>query len=245
MPDSTPSSAPVRLNGLFITGTDTGVGKTQVAACIARQLARAGVKVGVYKPAASGCVADPCGRRISDDALSLWEAAGRPGTLDEVCPQRFLAPLAPHLAARAEGLEIDAAELRRGLDVWRTRSEFLIVEGAGGLLSPLGDREYVADLAADFGLPLIVVAPNVLGVINQTLQTLLVARHWRGGLPVAGVVLNDARRIDPTIDPSVSSNPEELARHSPTPIVARLAHDALEFDREADWRGLATRRYSS
>ena len=91
-------------------------------------------------------------------ALMLWQAAGSPGDLEHVCPQRFAAPLAPHLAAREEGKELDAVLLRSGLEFWRERSDFVIVEGAGGLMSPMGDDEYVADLAHDFGYPLIVVA---------------------------------------------------------------------------------------
>src|SRR6266567_328670 len=129
-------------SGLFVVGTDTAVGKTFVAARIAAALARAGVRVGVYKPAASGC------RRVgkllvSDDAVALWDAAGRPGELKAVCPQRFAAPLAPHLAAKAERKQIDSKLLRRGLDYWRRRSEIVIVEGAGGLMSPIGDHDYV------------------------------------------------------------------------------------------------------
>ena len=91
---------PVR--GLFITGTDTEIGKTYVAALIARSLVAAGHRVGVYKPAASGCSRQG-DSLVSDDALALWQAAGSPGTLAEVCPQVFAAPLAPHLAAAAEG----------------------------------------------------------------------------------------------------------------------------------------------
>src|SRR5947208_11477700 len=133
--------------GLFVVGTDTAVGKTFVAARIAAALRRAGVKVGVYKPAASGC--RRVGRAlVSDDAAALWEAAGRPGELKAVCPQRFAAPLAPHLAAKQERKRIDARLLRRGLDYWRRRSDVVIVEGAGGLMSPIGETDYVADLAA-------------------------------------------------------------------------------------------------
>src|SRR3954454_18430711 len=107
-----------RTAGLFVVGTDTAVGKTFVAARIAAALHRAGVKVGVYKPAASGC--RRVGRAlVSDDAVALWEAAGRPGELKAVCPQRFAAPLAPHLAAKAERKEIDSKLLRRGMDYWR------------------------------------------------------------------------------------------------------------------------------
>src|SRR5438034_11059069 len=91
--------------GLFVVGTDTAVGKTFVAVRIAAALARTGMRVGVYKPAASGC--RRVGRTLlSDDAVALWEAAGRPGELKAVCPQRFAAPLAPHLAAKEERKEI-------------------------------------------------------------------------------------------------------------------------------------------
>lgn len=220
--------------GAFIVGTDTNVGKTYVAACLARALRAAGVEVGAYKPAASGCrVVD--GQLVADDAVQLWEAAGRPGSLDAVCPQRFRAPLAPHLAARAEGREMDRQLLRDGLEYWCARSEVLIVEGAGGLLSPLGDDEFVADLALDFGFPLIVVAANTLGTINQTLQTIFVARHYRGGQPVAGIILNEVEPRDRDEDPSRVSNASEIARHSSVPLLASLAHAAPAFSPTIDW----------
>jgi len=131
--------------GLFVVGTDTGVGKTFVAARIAAALAKTRLKVGVYKPAASGC--RRVGKHlISDDAVALWDAAGRPGNLNAVCPQRFAAPLAPHLAAKEERKQIDSRLLRQGIDFWRRRSEVVIVEGAGGFMSPIGDHEYIADL---------------------------------------------------------------------------------------------------
>jgi dethiobiotin synthetase len=194
--------------------------------------------VGVYKPAASGCSLDARGGLVSGDAVALWEAAGRPGDLERVCPQRFAAPLAPHLAARAEGREIDAGLLRSGLDYWRSRCEIVLVEGAGGLMSPLGEREYVADLAGDFGYPLIVVARNVLGTINATLQTLIAASVYRGGLGVAGVVLNHPTRPSAD-DHSLASNRSELAARSTAPLLACVAFGAGEFDVEVDWRRLA------
>jgi len=223
--------------GLFIVGTDTGVGKTYVAARIAAALFRAGKKAGVYKPAASGCrqIDDEL---ISDDAVALWEAAGKPGTLDAVCPQRFIAPLAPHLAAREEGKELDAALLRRGLEFWQRTSEIIIVEGAGGLMSPLGDHEYVADLATDFGFPLIVVVPNRIGAINGALTTLIAAAARPKPLPVAGIVLNDL--LPPKADdPSTASNRRELASRCDVPILAQLGHGAGQFDAAIDWMALA------
>ena len=180
--------------GLFITGTDTGVGKTYVASGIARRLRAAGRRVGVYKPAASGC-ARRDERLWIEDAARLWEAAGRPHSIETVCPQAFAAPLAPHLAARAEGRELDEALLVTGLEPWAD-SEIVLIEGAGGLMSPMGEQIYVADLALELGYPLVVVAPNQIGVINQTLQTLITAATFREGLTVAGVVLNDCRPWD-------------------------------------------------
>jgi dethiobiotin synthetase len=227
----------VNAPGLFVTGTDTGVGKTYVAALIAAGLRAAGHRPGVYKPVASGCRRVE-GNLVADDAVALWEAAGRPGTLDEVCPQRFEAPLAPHLAARAEGRRLDRRQLVDGIDCWRSRSEVIVVEGVGGLMSPLGDDLYVADLARAFGFPLVVVAPNVLGTINQTLQTLVAAAAFGEGLPVTGVVLNHPSRRPG--DPSVASNAGQLALHSKRPLLAEVAWQADRFDREVDWFRLAS-----
>lgn len=219
--------------GLFITGTDTNVGKTYVTALIARQLVAAGKRVGVYKPAASGCLGDE-----TDDPFVLWDAAGRPATVNEVCPQRFTAPLAPHLAARAEGKEVDIELLRSGLDFWRDRSDIILVEGIGGLMSPVSDDEYVADLAHDSGFPLVVVVPNSLGVINQTLQTLITAATFRDGLDVAGIVVNDRQSARNADDMSTKTNATELAARCVPPILA-TASDRL--DRTVDWLAVAER----
>lgn len=223
--------------GLFITGTDTGVGKTYVTALLARQLRRAGRRVGVYKPVASGCrVEGP--RLIADDAVQLWEAAGRPRDLEAVCPQRFVAPLAPHLAARAEGRTVDAPRLREGLRAWSEQSDVVLVEGAGGLMTPLSDEDYVADLAREFGYPLLVVAANRLGVINHTLVTLIAAATFREGLPLAGVVLNDICSV-PDQDPSAATNAQELRTHCTPPLLAHIRFGQSELDDQVDWWALA------
>jgi dethiobiotin synthetase len=225
---------PVR--GLFITGTDTGIGKTYVTALVARALVAAGHRVGVYKPAASGCSRQD-GSLVSDDALQLWQAASSPLTLAEVCPQVFAAPLAPHLAAAEEGKSLDAALLRRGLSVWLDRSDIVLVEGAGGLMSPLGEDEYVADLAHDFGFPLLVVARNGLGVINQVLQTLITATTFGDGLDVAGIVLNEPAPRG--VDGSVAGNAREIRRRAVPPLLAEVACGAQEFAAPIDWYALA------
>lgn len=218
--------------GLFITGTDTEVGKTFVASLIVKQLVAAGKKVGVYKPVASDCVSD--GKQlISEDAVSLWEAAGRPLSLDAVCPQRFQAALAPHLSARKSGRELDPNLLRSGIEVWNDECDVVIVEGAGGLMSPVTDDEFIADLAMDFGYPMIIVTSNVIGAINQTLQTLITASCFRDGIPVAGVILSDSRSFDGDI--SMDSNRDEIQKRSTKPVLTRLRYEQDEFDEQVDW----------
>jgi dethiobiotin synthetase len=224
------------LRGLFITGTDTGIGKTYVGALVARALVALGHRVGVYKPAASGCSRQG-DSLVSLDAMTLWRAAGSPGTLAEVCPQRFAAPLAPHLAAELEGKRLDASLLRRGLEVWLDRSEIVLVEGAGGLMSPLGHDEYVADLAYDFGFPLLVVARNGLGVINHVLQTLITAATFREGLDVAGIVLNQPEPA--ADDASIEQNAREIRRRAVPPVLAELAYRADRFEPSVDWPATA------
>ena len=212
--------------GLFITGTDTEVGKTYVAALLAGELAAAGCRVGVYKPAASGCqtvpAADPSQppELVSEDAVALWEAAGRPGELRHVCPQRFVAPLAPHLAAQAEAKRLDAHLLRSGLDYWKAHSDFILVEGAGGLLSPLGERELVADLAADCGFPLVIVSRNALGTLNHTLLSVEAAE--RRHLPIAGIIFNSP--VLQTNDPSVADNVQQLQTYCTCPVLGEVVH---------------------
>jgi len=224
------------VRGLFITGTDTGVGKTYVTALIARALASAGKCVGVYKPVASGCELID-GNLVSDDAVTLWHAANRPGDLAKVCPQRFRAPLAPHLAARAEGRSVDAALLRSGLDAWLATSDIVLVEGAGGLMSPISDEDYVADLACDFGFPLLVVGRDALGTIHQTLTTLIAAATIDRGLDVAGIILNELPSS--AGDPSIATNRAELAARAVPPVLAKIGPHAQGFSDTVDWCQLA------
>lgn len=204
---------------LFVTGTDTEIGKTYIAASLARRLRDEGKRVGVYKPVASGCVVDASGELVSEDALALWEAAGRPETLDRVCPQRFKAPLAPPAAAAAEGRVVDREQMIAAARWWIPRCDSLVVEGAGGLMSPLADDCFNADVAVALGARLVVVAPNRLGVINHVLQTLLVAERYR--LPVTGVVLN---QVDAEADASTATNAETIRRYGKLPWVAEVDH---------------------
>ncbi|MBI3323500.1 MAG: adenosylmethionine--8-amino-7-oxononanoate transaminase [Candidatus Omnitrophica bacterium] len=187
-------------SGLFVTGTDTGVGKTVVTAALARALRRRGVDVGVMKPVATGCRRRN-GTLHSGDAERLLRASGASDSLDLVCPYRFEPPVAPLVAlrqaqgerksVRGELVEPRTVSLDRIEEAFRElarRHEVVLVEGIGGLLVPLSGRHTVADLARRLGLPVLIVARAGLGTINHTLLTLETARS--DGLEVAGVVLN-------------------------------------------------------
>jgi dethiobiotin synthetase len=188
---------------------------------------------------------------VSGDAVALWEAAGRPPTLEHVCPQRFEAPLAPHLAAAAEGRQIDAALLAGGAAYWREACDILIVEGAGGLMSPLTDEMYNADLAAALAFPLVVVSENALGTIHHTLTTLIAAAAFDDGLWVAGIVLNHTREshtqgsahgddIDFSgADPSISIYRDELARRAVPDVLAEVFYGDRKFHPPVDWFALS------
>ncbi len=190
----------MKARGLFVTGTDTGVGKTAVSCALARALRGRGVDVGVMKPIETGVpAAGP------EDARALREAAGAADRLEEICPLRFALPAAPTVAAEAEGREVDLALLRRSAEGLASRHELLLVEGAGGLLVPAAPGRSMADLAAELGLPLLVVARTRLGTINHTRLTLLAAEHLR--LPVLGVALSHA---DGPLDPADAANLEAL-----------------------------------
>lgn len=208
------------MRGLFITGTDTGVGKTHVASAIVRRLRQVGVRVGAYKPVASGAEND-AGKTTWADVERLRAALAGEFPAERICPQRFVAPLAPPVAARYEGRTVDSTLLRDGALWWREHADLLVVEGAGGLLSPLTDTETNADLAVDLGFPLLVVARQTLGTINHTLLTLEAA--CRRKLAVAGLILNDAVR-PPVDDLSIASNALELQRRTSVRILAELGH---------------------
>jgi len=169
--------------GFFVTGTDTGVGKTVVACALVRGLRARGVDVGGMKPIETG-VQDEGPR----DALALREAAGGGDALDAVCPQRFALPAAPTVAAAAEGRRVELDAVRRAFAALAARHDCLVVEGAGGLLVPAAEGVSMADLAGELGLPLVVVARASLGTINHTRLTLEAAAARR--LALAGVVIS-------------------------------------------------------
>lgn len=168
--------------GLFVTGTGTDVGKSVVAAVIARAAAAAGESVGVFKPAVSGL--DDDGE--SDHAL-LRRASGSEQGDEEIAPYRYGPPVSPHLGAELESEEIDPRRLLAAAAEARRERDCLICEGVGGILVPLAPGYLIRNLAADLALPLVVVASPGLGTINHTLLTIEAA--WTADLDVRAVVL--------------------------------------------------------
>jgi|688.fasta_scaffold00694_27 dethiobiotin synthetase len=158
--------------GLFFVGTDTDVGKTYCAAELLEILQKRGLKLGAYKPCASGVAVQMPSQSIdkSSDAFLLCQAAGlHLSLMDRVCPQSFQAPLAPPIAAALEGRTVDQDRLVTGAAWWNDHCQFLLVEGAGGILSPITESWTVADLAVQLQLPLVLVAANRLGCVSQVL----------------------------------------------------------------------------
>ncbi|HEY6772065.1 MAG TPA: dethiobiotin synthase [Solirubrobacterales bacterium] len=182
------------MRGAFVTGTGTEVGKTVVAAVLARTAHVAGARVGVFKPAVSGLDDYPLRPEVWDSAVELPDhvflrlASGSRQGDDEIAPYRYAPAVSPHLAAELAGEPIDP-DLLRGSALAATQgSDLLICEGVGGFLVPLRSDYLVRDLARDLGMPVVIVASPGLGTINHTLLTIEAARN--AGLEVAQVILN-------------------------------------------------------
>jgi dethiobiotin synthetase len=185
---------------LLVTGTDTGVGKTFVACALAHAWRDAGRRVGVVKPVETGVDDEP------GDARRLAAAAGDRSPLDDVCPYRLRAPLAPAVAARLEGVVVDVDRIAALVERRAREVDVLVVEGAGGLLVPLAGATTYLDLAVRLRLPMLIVAANRLGTVNHCALTARVAAS--AGLAVHGFVLSQPA---PTTDASSTSNAETIA----------------------------------
>jgi dethiobiotin synthetase len=201
------------VSALFITGTDTGVGKTFLACALAHVLRARGRRVAVMKPVETGVESEP------EDALRLRAAAADPAPLDVICPYRLRAPLAPALAARLEGVTIDVERLAALVVRRAAAADVLLVEGAGGLLVPLVGRSTWADFAARCALPLLIVGANRLGTINHCALTAHAAAA--AGLAVRGVVLSQRDR---EADPSAATNAAAVHDLTGLPVLGVLPH---------------------
>ena len=171
--------------GVFVTGTDTGVGKSLVAAALARHLSDSGVRVGVMKPAETGVEQVD---QLGPDARLLQWASRSTQPARQICPYRLAAPLAPAVAASREQVRIDYTQLLEDAQDILTHHEFSIIEGAGGLMVPLAGGLLMADFAKALNLPLLVVCRPNLGTINHSLLTLFCAHQM--GMEVAGYLIN-------------------------------------------------------
>ena len=200
------------MKGYFITGTDTGVGKSVVTACLATLLKSRGEDVGVMKPIETGV--DPeCSSSANSDAKFLMEVSGVQDA--DVCTYRLKFPASPYQAARMEGKEIDPAIILEKFRTLQSKHSMMLVEGIGGLLVPITRRYNVTDLALQMNLPLIIVSRIQIGILNHTLLTINAARQH--GLKVAGVILNPVHEGElDTIEEDQGSLIEEL---SDTPIL--------------------------
>ncbi len=207
------------MKSVFITGTGTDVGKTVVAAGIAAALRRKGVNVGVMKPVATG------GKRtgskvLSDDAQFLAQAAGVRHPMELINPICLEPALAPSIAARITHKAIHLERIWKAFKVLTKTHEVLIVEGVGGLMVPILDRYFVADMAQRMALPVIVVTLPTLGTINHTTLTVATARQY--GLEVRGLVVNYAQKVP--IGVAERLNPDALEQTCNAPVLAEIPH---------------------
>ena len=236
---------PCPIPGLLVTGTDTGIGKTLIAGAIAAHLRRRGRRVGVIKPAASGCVRRREGL-VSEDAEFLAHCADTPHPLDVIAPQRFLEPLAPAVAAQRLKVSLDWDAVQRSMNLIVRDSDVLIVEGVGGIMVPMDETHTMLDLAAWLKLPAVIVARPNLGTINHTLLTAR-ALH-SAGVKLAGVVVNRY----PTDTPGLAeeTNPRAIEKWGTLPVLCivpevkdpiglRLPEDVAAAVGAVDWESLA------
>jgi len=199
--------------GIFITGTDTGVGKTLVAGGLARVWLKSGKRIGVIKPIESGCVRTDSGLQ-PHDALFLKEMSYSIDDVDLINPYRLEHPLAPSIAAELEGVEIDLKKIDRIYQQLELKYDLMLVEGVGGLLAPLYKTFNNADLIRLLGIPMIVVARNTLGTINHTLLTVEYAQS--NGLTILGIIINTLSRSP---DLSTKTNPQVIKKLSGLPLL--------------------------
>lgn len=209
----------LKTRALFVTGTDTGVGKTYVTSMLARELLAAAVNVGACKPVCSGSAPGPNGL-MWEDVEALYGATRKRFPRERICPQTFAAPLAPPVAAKLAGTAVDRELLHDAVRWWNGRVDLLLIEGVGGLLCPLTEDETIAEFARDLGVPLLIVGRLGLGTINHTLLTIEAARSRN--LAIAGVILN---QTDPDQDPvTAETNPLEIQRRSGVPVLGMVKH---------------------
>jgi dethiobiotin synthetase len=204
-------------SGCFITGTDTGVGKTRVAVGLCRAFARRGLRVAAMKPVGAGCVRTEQGL-LNDDALALIDAMSIAAPYGDVNPVALEPAIAPHIAAEEAGQPIDFEVLDAAYARLRARADVMVVEGAGGWLVPLDAERVIADLAVRWQLGVVLVVGLRLGCLNHALLTAEAVE--RRGLALRGWVAN---QIDPGFD-RAAANIASLQRRLPAPCLGSLPY---------------------
>jgi dethiobiotin synthetase len=207
--------SPPTLKGFFITGTDTGIGKTWVGCGLIVALRRRGHRVIGMKPIASGCEVTPDGLR-NEDALRLQAVSTVPVPYHSINPYAFEPAIAPHLAAREAGIDIQFIRIRELAEALALHADYVIIEGVGGWRVPLGADGFVADLAVALNLPVVLVVGIRLGCINHALLSADAIRA--AGLPLAGWVANV---VDPAMQ-RLQENLQTLTAAIPAPCLGRL-----------------------
>ena len=202
-----------KYKGLFITGTDTGVGKTIVAAGLTASLANSGMNIGVMKPIETGF------SLRSSDAVFLKKMAGVKDSLDSICPYRLKHPLSPFTAAKIENVSIRFERIARAYEGLLQNHQALLVEGAGGLLVPITREKMMADLALYLKLPVLIVSRTGLGTINHTLLSVEAAR--KRGVEVAGVIFN---HLGPRRGLAEKTNPSVIRHFLDVPILGEIPY---------------------
>jgi dethiobiotin synthetase len=212
--------------GFFITGTDTGVGKTVIAGALLLIIRSLGISVCGMKPIETGCMKSKSvvlkaesieskTHLIPADGMFLKEIADMDDSIDVITPIRFEKPIAPFPASEIEGIPVDIEKIKKAFEDLLRKYDMAVVEGIGGLLVPLKRDYFVLDLAKDFGLPIIIVSRPGLGTINHTLLTVNYA--MKEGLNVAGIILNYSRPPENTL--AEETNPEVIRQICPVPIL--------------------------
>jgi dethiobiotin synthetase len=209
--------------GLFIAGTDTGVGKTRAAVAVVRALVRRSVRVAVMKPVAAGASVTAAGPR-NEDALALIDAANVAADYGLVNPYCLRAPISPHLAAAEEGVSIDPAQVAHAFASLARSAECVVVEGAGGWLAPISERETMADIARRLELPILLVVGLKLGCLSHAQLT--VRAIQTDNMRLAGWVAN---QLDPRFE-RISENVSTLEALLRSPPLALMPHCAKPSD---------------
>jgi dethiobiotin synthetase len=215
------------VKAFFVTGTDTGCGKTTVAAVLAQTAREHGYRVRVLKPVETGCVPDG-DDLVASDALLLAQAAGDSRPVAQICPYRFRMAAAPEIAARAENTEIDPRQIDQAYQDAASQADLVLVEGAGGLLVPLAPGLDMAGLARRLKLPLLLVARAALGTLNHTMLSLEAARTR--GLRVLGVIFSHTTPELPAAD---RANLGLLLEQLPVPFLGELPFEGESLDTTA------------